>query len=88
MEWNMAVLIDGVDEVSPHYTEETIQVMKILSKTTLKRIWVTSRNSMKDRLETELQCQSYSMVPFSEEDQKSFLVKFWKKHVWRKRMNT
>ena len=75
---NMAVLIDGVDEVSPHYTEEVIQVLKILSKTKIKRIWVTSRNSVSDRLETEFQCQSYSMVPFSEEDQKLFLVKFWK----------
>jgi hypothetical protein len=76
---NMAVLIDGVDEVSPRYTEEVIQVLKILSKTKIKRIWVTSRNSVRDRLEKELQCQSYSLVPFSEEDQKHFLVKFWKR---------
>jgi serine/threonine-protein phosphatase 6 regulatory ankyrin repeat subunit B len=75
---NMAVLIDGVDEVSPRYTEELIQVLKILSKTKIKRIWITSRNSVSDRLETEFQCQSYSLVPFSEEDQKIFLVKFWK----------
>jgi hypothetical protein len=75
---NMAVLIDGVDKVSPHYTEEVIQVLKILSKTRIKKIWVTSRNSVKDRLETEFQCQSYSLVPFSEEDQKLFLMKFWK----------
>jgi len=37
---NMAVLIDGVDEVSPRYTEEVIQVLKILSKTKIKRIWL------------------------------------------------
>jgi Cdc6-like AAA superfamily ATPase len=71
---NMAVLLDGVDEVSPRYTEEVIQVLKILSKTKIKRFWVTSRNSVRDRLETELQCHSYSLVPFSEEDQKCFLV--------------
>jgi predicted NACHT family NTPase len=75
---NMAVLIDGVDEVSPRYTEKVIQVLKILSKTKMKRIWVASRNSVRDRLEAELQCQSYSLVPFSEENQKNFLVKFWK----------
>jgi ankyrin repeat protein len=74
---NMAVLIDGVDEVSPHYTEEIIQILRILSKTKIRQIWVTSRNSVKDRLKQELQCQSYSLVPFSVEDQKSFLVKFW-----------
>jgi ankyrin repeat protein/energy-coupling factor transporter ATP-binding protein EcfA2 len=75
---NMVVLIDGVDEVSPRYTKEVIQVLKILSKTKIKRIWVTSRNSVRDQLETEFHCQSYSLVPFSGDDQKHFLVKFWK----------
>ena len=37
---NRAVLIDGVDEVSPRYTEEIMQVLKILSKTKIKRIWL------------------------------------------------
>jgi len=75
---NMTVLIDGVDEVSPHYTEEVVQVLKFLSKTKIKRIWVTSRNSVMERLETEFECQSYSLAPFSEKDQKLFLLKFWK----------
>ena len=44
---NMAVLIDGVDEVSPHYTEEVIQILRILLKTEIRKIWVTSRNSVK-----------------------------------------
>lgn len=75
---NMAVLIDGVDEVSPHYTEEVLQILRILSKTKIRKIWVTSRNSVKDQLEQAFQCQSYTLVPFSVEDQKCFLVKFWK----------
>jgi hypothetical protein len=74
---NMVVMIDGVGEVSPRYTEEFIQILKMLSKTKIK-IWVTSRHSVRDRLETEFQFQSYSLVPFSEEDQNLFLVKFWK----------
>ena len=74
---NMAMLIDGVDEVSPHYTEEVVQVLKILFKTKIKKIWVTSRNSVKGQLEEEFHCPSYSLLPFSAEDQKSFLVKFW-----------
>ena len=73
----MVMLIDGVDEVSPHYIEEIIQILRILSKTEIKKIWLTSWNSVKDRLEQEFQCQSYLLVPFSVEDQKSFLVKFW-----------
>jgi len=75
---NMVVLIDGADEVSPHYTEEVIQVLKLLSKTKIKRIWVTSRNPVGDCLETEFQCPSYLLVPFSGEDQENFLMKFWK----------
>jgi len=74
---NMAVLIDGVDEVSPHYTNEVIQILRIMTKTQIRKIWVTSRNSVKDQIEQEFQCQSYSLTPFSVEEQTSFLVKFW-----------
>ena len=74
---NMVVLIDGVDEVSPHYSEIFIEILRTLSQGKIRRIWVTSRNSMKDQLEEEFQCQSYSLIPFSVPDQKSFLVKFW-----------
>jgi hypothetical protein len=73
----MAVLIDGVDEVRPHYTEEVLQLLRILLKTEIRKILVTSRNSVKDQQEQELR-QSYTLVPLSVEDQKSFLVMFWK----------
>ena len=73
----MVVLIDGVDKVSPHYTNEVIQILRILTKTEIRKIWVTSRNSVKDQLEHEFQCQSYSLTPFTADDQTSFLVKFW-----------
>jgi KaiC/GvpD/RAD55 family RecA-like ATPase len=72
----MVKLIDGVDEVSSHYSEEVLQILRILSTTKIRKILVTSRNSVKDQLEQEFQCQSYTLLPFSVEDQKSFLVKF------------
>jgi KaiC/GvpD/RAD55 family RecA-like ATPase len=74
---NMAVLIDGVDEVCPYYAEEVLQFLRILSKTKIRKIWITSRNFMKDQLQQEFQCQPYSLLPFSVEDQKTFLLKFW-----------
>jgi hypothetical protein len=74
----MAVLIDGVDDVSPGYAKEVPQFLKILSETKINKIWVTSRNSLKDHLETALKCQPYSLECFSEEHQKQFLVRFWK----------
>jgi len=39
---NMVVLKDGVDELSPHYAEEVLQIFRILSKTKVMIIWVTS----------------------------------------------
>jgi len=69
---NMAVLIDGVDEVSPHYTEQVIQIFRILSETKIRKIWVTVRNSVKDILEQKFQCESSSLSPSSVEDQKPF----------------
>jgi len=51
---NMAVLIDGVDEVSPHYTEEVVQVLKILPKTKIKKnlgnVSKFSEGSFRDRI--------------------------------------
>jgi hypothetical protein len=74
----MVVLIDGVDEVSPLYTEQVVQILRLLIQTKTKKIWVTSRSSKKGFPEQEFQCNSYSLVPFTETDQKCFLVKFWK----------
>jgi len=51
---NKAVLIDGVDEVSPHYTNEVIQILRILSKA-IRKFWVMYLNSIKHKLEKEFQ---------------------------------
>ena len=80
---NMAVLTDGVDEVSPHYTEEVLKILRILSKTKIRKVWATSWNSVKDQLKQEFQFQSYTLVPFSVEDQISIPVKFWKQKFLR-----
>ena len=64
----MVVLKDEVDEVSPHYTEEAMQIFRILSKSKVMIIWVMSWHSMKSQLETDFQCQSFSLIQFSEED--------------------
>jgi len=75
---NMAVLIDGVDEVNPLYTEQVVQILRFLTRMKIKKIWVTFRNSMKGFPPQEFQWHSYSLAPFTEKDQKCFLVKFWK----------
>jgi len=72
---NMAALIDGLDEVGPHYAEEVTQLLRILVKIKIRKIWM-SRNFMKGQLEQEFQCQAYPLISFSVEYQKSFLLKF------------
>jgi len=49
----MVVLIGGVEEVSQSSPKEVTQAPKILFKMEFKRIWVTSRNSVKELIETE-----------------------------------
>jgi hypothetical protein len=67
---NIAILIEGVDEVQPHYTEEVLQILRNLSKTKIGKIWVMLQNSVEDPLQQEFQYHSYTLVPFSVKDQK------------------
>ncbi|KAJ9588752.1 hypothetical protein L9F63_017956 [Diploptera punctata] len=76
-EGNMAVLIDGIDEVAPLYTREVIEIVKFFSNIEVVKIWVTSRNFMKDSLEDIFGIPSHSLVPFDNQEQELFLVKFW-----------
>ncbi|PSN55708.1 hypothetical protein C0J52_09025 [Blattella germanica] len=75
---NMAVLVDGIDEVSPSYFNEVIKILIVLSKTKISKIWLTSRPFLKSELEYALGITSYVLKPFNKEDQIKFLVKFWK----------
>jgi hypothetical protein len=66
---NMAVLFFNDTAATEIYTEEVTQILRILSETKIRKVWVTSCNSVKDKLEQEFQCQSYSLLTFSVEDQ-------------------
>ncbi|PSN31502.1 hypothetical protein C0J52_24502 [Blattella germanica] len=79
---NMVVLMDGIDEVMPHYSEEIFQILKNILKSKIKKLWMTSRPFMKHQLEQMFEVQSYSLIPFNKEHQKDFLVNFWKKNSY------
>ncbi|PSN55482.1 hypothetical protein C0J52_02600 [Blattella germanica] len=76
---NMAVLLDGVDEVTPAYYNEVLNVIKILIDLPVQKIWITARLFLKENLQQEFNIISYSLLPFSEGDALNFLVKYWKK---------
>jgi hypothetical protein len=77
----IALLLDGFDEISPTYKGKVIQLLRILKKTPLDKIWITTRPHMQHELEDKLQVFSYVLKPFSPKDQERFLKEFWKKHL-------
>ncbi|KAJ9576404.1 hypothetical protein L9F63_006760 [Diploptera punctata] len=74
---NVVVLIDGFDEISPEYSEKVLIMLKSLLETRISHICVTSRTVMKSMLEQELSTLSFTFNPFTEQDQKEFLLKYW-----------
>ncbi|XP_072380051.1 uncharacterized protein [Diabrotica undecimpunctata] len=75
---NIVVLFDGFDEISPTYTKQTITLIKGLVQTNVTQIYVTSRFHEKEMLENALQTPALLLKPLDEEEQTSFLCKFWK----------
>lgn len=76
---NVAILFDGFDEISPNYKEIVITLLKALKKRNLHKIIVTTRPHMKKDLENGLEILSYTLKPFTNDQQKEFLQKFWNK---------
>ncbi|KAJ4448420.1 hypothetical protein ANN_10436 [Periplaneta americana] len=75
---NLVVLLDGFDEISPTHAKTTASLIRILSKTEVRKLWVTSRPVMRSYLQKEMNVLSLILQPFSERDQKLFLRRFWK----------
>uniref|UniRef100_A0A6P7G486 Uncharacterized protein LOC114333655 isoform X1 n=1 Tax=Diabrotica virgifera virgifera TaxID=50390 RepID=A0A6P7G486_DIAVI len=74
----VVVLFDGFDEISPTYSKQTITLIKSLVQTNVTQIYVTSRFHEKEMLENALQTPALLLKPLDEEEQTSFLCKFWK----------
>jgi len=74
----VVVMVEAFDEICPKYKETVIDMLQVLKKqTSLEQLWVTTRPHMKEELEDNLQQLSYTLQPFSEEEQVEFLKKFW-----------
>ncbi|XP_069670283.1 uncharacterized protein [Periplaneta americana] len=75
---NIVILIDGFDEISPDYAEKVLHMLRqLIMECKLKQLWITSRSLMKDTLEEKFTYLSFELQPFTKQDQRDFLVKFW-----------
>jgi c-di-AMP phosphodiesterase-like protein len=69
------IMLDGFDEISPFYKDTVIDLLQALRKTAVEQLWVTTRPHLREYLEDKLQQLSYTLEPFSKENQVEFLTK-------------
>jgi hypothetical protein len=72
------LLIDGVDEIFSSYGEEVLDMIKLLSQTKIKKLFISTRPECCERLEMEFLQIKHSLEPFSESDQKQYFLDFLK----------
>jgi hypothetical protein len=72
------MLFDGVDEIFSSYGEEVVELMKFLSQTKVRKIFISTRPECCDCLEKEFLQIKLSLQPFSESDQKEYFLEFLK----------
>jgi hypothetical protein len=76
------IMLDGFDEISPSYKATVIDLLQALRQTAVEQLWVTTRPHLREELEDKLQQLSYTLEPFSEENQVEFLKKIWSLKDW------
>jgi len=69
-------MFDGFDEISLVYRENVIDLLQALRHTAVEQLWVTTRPHLREELEEKLQQLSYTLEPFTEENQVEFLKSF------------
>ncbi|XP_069691160.1 uncharacterized protein [Periplaneta americana] len=72
------VLLDAFDEISPAYTEKTLQLIKAISKTRVGKLCVAFRPVVREMLESVLRVKSYTLSPLSRQERTEVLYALWK----------
>lgn len=78
----LVIMLDSFDKISPFYKQTVIDLLQVLRQTAVEQLWVTTRPHLRTELEDKLQQLSYTMEPFSEEDQVEFLKENWCLKHW------
>jgi hypothetical protein len=71
------ILLDGFDEIALEYRSIVLKLLKFLMEFKVKKMIISSRAGTRETLENLFNQFSFSLVPFSEKDQKLFLTKYW-----------
>lgn len=74
----VCLLLDGFDEIDETSREFVLKLMKSYAASNKNQLWFGSRTHFAKELEENLDSKAFKMSPFTIEDQKIFLFKFWK----------
>jgi hypothetical protein len=77
------LMFDGFDEIFPKYENAFLDLLNDLNplkQPWVGQLWVTTRPHLRDQLEDNLHQLSYTLKPFSEDNQVKFLTKAWHQH--------
>jgi len=73
----MVIILDGFDEISPHYSPKVEKIIRVIRNETAAKIWVSSRLSYRQELEDMLGKIAFTLQPFTPENQIQFLQQYW-----------
>jgi ankyrin repeat protein len=73
----MVILLDGFDEISPHYICQVKMLIKTLRDETAPKLWISSRFTCRQELEKFVGKFAFTFQPFTKENRVKFLQKYW-----------
>lgn len=77
-EKKVVLILDGIDEISPDYTQLILNLLcECLQTPNFAKIFVVTRPHLTEELEAVLKVNSFVLQPFTDEDQIDFLTSYW-----------
>lgn len=70
-------LFDAFDEISPHFKELMLSMVKSFDVKLGNQLWLTTRTHLQHNLENALGQLSFGIAPLTEENQVELLVQLW-----------
>lgn len=72
------LMLDGVDEISPDYTDLILDLLRQChNASNIAKIFITTRPHVTQDMEKKLKVALFQMIPFTRQNQMDFLVKYW-----------
>ncbi|PNF16237.1 hypothetical protein B7P43_G14914, partial [Cryptotermes secundus] len=80
---NMVVILDAFDEISPDYSCKVEKLIKEIRERMKSKVWVSSRFSYRVKLEDIMTRFAFTLRPFTQKNQISFLEQYWSRKIKR-----